>query len=156
MTSDFINSYEGIRLPLVWLAGVANAWDLANMFNVFAFEGTFDGRTFLNKETQALISAPTNDSGELDRILQWPTRWGLGLILGDTPAIYGTPPHPRAIGHAGGGANVVWADPDERLTVAFLCNGMLTRGREWERYRVLGDLIYASLLPRNSSPRETS
>lgn len=146
--SDFINSREGIKLPLPWISGVANAWDLAYIFNILAFEGTFGGHTFLSKETQALISTPTNDSGELDRILRWPVRWGLGMITGDTLSIYGTPPHSRAIGHAGGGANVVWADPDEHLAVAFLCNGMLAGGREWERYRTLGDLIYASLLPR--------
>jgi CubicO group peptidase (beta-lactamase class C family) len=149
MFSDFINSYEGIKMPLSWVAGVANAWDLAYLFNIFAFEGTFGGRTFFSKETQALISVPTNKPGEIDRVLRWPVSWGLGVILGDTPSIYGTPPHPRAIGHAGGGANVVWADPDERLAVAFLCNGMRTGGTDWERYRVIGDLIYASLLPKS-------
>lgn len=149
--SDFINSYEGIKLPLSWVAGVANAWDLAKIFNIFAYEGTFAGRTFFSKETQALISAPTNRENETDVVLRWPVRWGLGVITGDTPDIYGTTPHSRAIGHAGGGASVVWADPDKHLTVAFLCNGMRTGGREWERYRILGDLVYAALLPGGSS-----
>lgn len=152
--SDFVNSYEGIKLPLSWVGGVANAWDLANLFNILALEGAHGGRTFLSKETLTLISMPTNASGEIDRILRWPVSWGLGLILGETPDIYGTPPHPGAVGHAGGGANVVWADPHERLAVAFLCNGMRTGGSEWERYRILGDLVYASLLPLNSLTKE--
>jgi len=145
--SDFLNSYNGVRFPIPAANGIANAWDLAQVFNIFAFEGTFGDRTFLSRETQALISTPTNSPDEMDVVLRWPARWGLGVILGDTPDIYGTPPHPRAIGHAGGGASVVWADPDERLAVAFLCNGMRTGGREWERYRILGDLVYGALLP---------
>lgn len=143
--SDFINSPEGRKLPLPWVAGVANAWDLARVFNILAFDGTFEGHTFLKKETQALITRPTNSPGDMDLVLQWPVRWGLGLITGDTPDVFGTAPHSHAIGHAGGGASVVWADPDKHLAVAFLCNGMRTGGREWERYRILGDLIYASL-----------
>lgn len=143
--SDFINSPEGRGLPLSWVAGVSNAWDLANVFNILAFEGTFKGHTFFRKRTQELISRPTNNPGDMDVVLQWPVRWGLGFITGETPDIYGTGSHPLAIGHAGGGASVVWADPDKRLAVAFLCNGMRTGGREWERYRILGDLIYASL-----------
>jgi len=151
--SNFIDSREGISLPLPWVAGVANAWDLARIFNIFAFEGTFAGRTFMKKQTQALISGPTNSPGDVDLVLQWPVCWGLGVITGDTPDVYGTQLHPGAIGHAGGGASVVWADPSEHLAVAFLCNGMRTGGREWERYRILGDLVYASLLRAPSATR---
>ena len=118
--SHFLDSYEGIRLSLAWVAAVANAWDLAKLFNIFAFEGTFAGHTFFSKETQVLISVPTNASDEMGIYLKWRVRWGLGVITGDIPSIYGTELRPRAIGHAGGGANVAWGDPDEHLAVAFL------------------------------------
>jgi CubicO group peptidase (beta-lactamase class C family) len=152
-TSDFINTYEGIRLPLSWVMGVATARGLAHVMNILAYEGSFGGHTFFSPETQKLASTPTNDPGEIDRRLQSPVRWGLGFILGDTPDMYGTPPHPRVVGHAGGSATVAWADPDKRLAVAFLCNHMVSGvvvdgkrvGGSGERYRRIGDAVYTAL-----------
>jgi CubicO group peptidase (beta-lactamase class C family) len=144
--NEFMNTYDGMKLPLSWASGAATAKDLARLFNVFAFNGSFNGHTIISRETQELISRSTNPSGEMDLILKWPVYWGLGVINGETPSIYGSAKHPHAIGHAGGGANVAWADPDRRLSVAFLCNGMRTGGEEWERYRVLADSIYAAII----------
>ncbi len=144
--SDFLNTYEGIRLPLSWVGGVAKARDLANLMNLLAYEGNLNSSTYFSKETQKLASAPSNEASVVDRRLQWPMRWGLGFILGDTPHIYGTPPHPRAVGHAGGsGAAVAWADPDQRLAVAFLCNRMLGGTHKWERFKRIGDRVYAAM-----------
>jgi CubicO group peptidase (beta-lactamase class C family) len=144
--NDFMNTYDGMKLPLCWVSGAATARDLARLFNIFAFNGSYGGRTIISKETQELISRPTNSPGEMDLILKWPVRWGLGLINGDTPSVYGSGQHSNAIGHAGGGANVAWADPDRKMSVAFLCNGMRTGGEEWERYRILADSIYGVVL----------
>ncbi len=143
--SDFLNSYNGIKLPLSWAGGVATARDLAKLMNLLSYEGTSHSARYFSKETQKIASTPTNRPGEIDRRLLWPVRWGLGFILGDTPHIYGTPPHPRVVGHAGGGASVAWADPEKRLSVAFLCNKMLGGTRSWERYRRIGDSIYAAI-----------
>lgn len=140
-TSDAINSGVAARLPLSWISGMATARDAAKLMNLLAYEGTTQGRTIYSVQSQVISRTPTNAAGEIDQRLRWPVRWGLGYILGDTPGIYGTPPHSVALGHAGGGASVLWADPERRLAVAFLCNGMLAGGREWERYRRLGDAI---------------
>ena len=140
--NDFMNTYDGMKLPLSWVSGAANARDLARLFNIFAGKGSSDGKRIIRSDTQELISRPTNSIDEMDLILKWPVRWGLGLITGDTASVYGAIKHPHTIGHAGGGANVAWADPDKKLSVAFLCNGMRTEGEEWERYRVLADSIY--------------
>jgi CubicO group peptidase (beta-lactamase class C family) len=142
--SDFVNSYAGVRLPLSWVMGVATARDLARLMSVLAFEGTWNGRQYFSKATQAKAAVPANPAGFVDLRLQHPVRWGLGFILGDTPDIYGTPPHPQALGHAGGGASVAWADPERRLAVAFLCNRMLG-AESWERYRRIGNAVYAAL-----------
>jgi CubicO group peptidase (beta-lactamase class C family) len=112
--------------------------------DLLAHDGAVGGRRFLSKESLALASTPTNPEGFVDLRLAHPVRWGLGFILGLTPDVYGTPPHPRAVGHAGGGASVAWADPDRRLAVAFLCNRMLGRG-SWERYQRVGDAVYGAL-----------
>jgi CubicO group peptidase (beta-lactamase class C family) len=126
------------------VGGVATARDLANLMNLLAYEGTWRNRTFFSKHTLELASHPTNPPGVSDLRLQQPIRWGLGFILGDTPNIYGTTPHPRAVGHAGGGAVVAWADPERRLTAAFLCNRMVTRaGPQWSGE--IGDHVYGAL-----------
>ena len=49
----------------------------------------------------------------------------------------------RAVGHAGGSASIAWADPDERLPVAFLCNRMISGSSK--RYRRIGDAVYGAL-----------
>jgi CubicO group peptidase (beta-lactamase class C family) len=143
--SDFINTYSGARLPLSWVGGMATAKGLATVMNLLAYEGTLQSRTFFSSETLRLSSVPTNKPGDEDRRLMWPIRWGLGFILGDTPHIYGTPPHPRAVGHAGGGAGVAWADPDKQLSVAFLCNSMLGSNDSMDRYLRIGDQVYAAI-----------
>jgi len=142
--SDFVNMYEGVKLPLSWVMGVATARDLADFMNVLTFEGTFKSHAFFSKESQKAAGTPRNEAEEMDRRLVWPVRWGLGFILGDTPHVYGTPPHPQALGHAGGGAGVAWADPEHKLAVAFLCNRMLGGTRVWERYQKIGDQVYAA------------
>jgi CubicO group peptidase (beta-lactamase class C family) len=142
--SDFLNSKEGIQHEMSWVGCVSTAKDLANFMNIFAHEGTYKGKKFFSKEVQNLVSTPTNKVGEIDEILMTPIRWGLGFMLGDTPYIFGTPPHPGVIGHAGGSATVAWADPENKLAVAFLCNGMKRR-KAVERYRTVGDLVYGAL-----------
>jgi CubicO group peptidase (beta-lactamase class C family) len=144
--NDFMNTYDGMQLPLSWVSGAATARDLALLFNIFAFNGSYNGKAIISREAQELISRPTNSPGEMDLILKWPVRWGLGMINGETPSIYGSDQHADAIGHAGGGANVAWADPARKLSVAFLCNGMRTGGEEWERYRLLADSIYGVII----------
>jgi len=144
LTSDAVNAFA-VRLSLSWVAGVATATALAGLMNLLVDRGTRGGRAYFSEDTFSLASRATNSPNETDRRLMRPIRWGLGFILGDTPDIYGTAPHAGVVGHAGGGASVAWADPEKRLAVAFLCNGMLTGGREWERYRRIGDVIYGFL-----------
>jgi CubicO group peptidase (beta-lactamase class C family) len=142
--SDFLNSKEGIQHEMSWVGCVSTAKDLANFMNIFVYQGTYKGKTFFSKEVQERVSTPTTKAGEIDDILMTPIQWGLGFELGDTPYIYGTPPHPGAMGHGGGSATVAWADPENKLAVAFLCNGMKRR-KAVERYRTIGDLVYGAL-----------
>ncbi|MFC1645756.1 serine hydrolase [Candidatus Omnitrophota bacterium] len=142
--SDFLNSRKGIQNEMSWVGCVSTAKDLANFMNIFVYEGTYKGKKFFSKEVQKRASTPTNKAGEVDEILMKPMRWGLGFVLGDTKDFYGSTPRPRVIGHAGGGANVAWADPKNKLAVVFLCNGMKNR-KAMERYRRIGDGVYGAL-----------
>jgi CubicO group peptidase (beta-lactamase class C family) len=143
--SDFLNTPEGMGLPLAWVGGVATAHDLACLMNILAYEGTFASQRFFSRQTQDKASKPLNSPGTIDRRLQLPIRWGLGFMLGTTPRIYGDRLSPRVVGHAGGSACIAWADPDERLSVAFLSNQMMDMNTAWERYRMIGNKVYECL-----------
>lgn len=143
--SDFINAYDGVRLPISSVMGVATARALASLMSMIALGGSAAGVRVVQPSTLATAAAPTNAAGYVDLRLAHPIRWGLGFILGDTPDIYGSRPRPRRVGHAGGGANVAWADPDSGTAVAFLCNRMLGRDASWARCRIIADAIDAAL-----------
>lgn len=140
--SDFLNTPEGMSLPLAWVGGVATAGDLACLMNVLAYEGTFASRTFFNQQTQEKATRPQNPPEINDRRLTLPIRWGLGFMLGTTPRIYGDRLNPRVVGHAGGSACIAWADPDQRLSVAFLSNKMAGMNVAFDRYREIGNKVY--------------
>jgi len=142
--SDFLNSKKGIRHEMSWVGCVSTAKDLADFMNIFVYEGRYKGKRFFSKEVQVRVSAQTNRVGEVDQILMKPLPWGLGFMLGNTKDLYGTTPRPGVIGHTGGSTNVAWADPKNKLAVAFLCNGMKNR-KAMERYRRIGDGVYGAL-----------
>jgi CubicO group peptidase (beta-lactamase class C family) len=143
--SDFVNSYDGVRLPISSAMGVSTARSLASLLSMAVLKDANAGYRILQQETLAAASVPTNAAGYRDLRLEYPIRWGLGFILGSTPAIYGTPLRPRRLGHAGGGSNVAWVDPDSAVAVAFLCNRMLGRDESWERCRRVSDAVDAAL-----------
>lgn len=143
--SDVLNTPDGIGLPLSWVSGVTTARQLGRLMCVLAYEGSFEGHQYFKPETQALMTRPTNAEGEMDQRLGAPVRWGLGFLLGAERSSFTTKPHARAVGHSGGGASVAWADPDQRLAVAFLCNRMLGRA-SGKRNRAIGDAIYDALV----------
>ena len=144
--SDFLNSPEGMSLPMAWVSGIATARDLANLMNVLAYEGTFAGHTFFKKDTQALATQPQNEPDAVDRRLQGKIRWGLGFMLGSTPKMCGDMPRPRNVGHAGGSATIAWADPEKRLTLAFLSNRMIDMRTAFDRYRRIANKVYESII----------
>lgn len=143
--SNFINTQEGTTRGKSRVSCIARAGDLAKLMDLLAFEGTLAGRTYFGPEDQSAATRPSNEPGTTDLRLARTIRWGRGFILGDTPDVYGSESRPRVVGHAGGGACVAWADPDEKLSVVFLCNGMIGGDGAWDRYRRIADLVYAAL-----------
>ncbi|MCP5432459.1 MAG: beta-lactamase family protein [Alphaproteobacteria bacterium] len=142
--SDFLNTPQGIGLPLSWVGGMTTAPELAKVMSMLAFDGTVDGRRYIEAATLDKACVPTNPPDYVDQRLNFPVRWGLGFILGLTPEMFGAVPRPRAFGHAGGGAPYAFADRDARIGVAFLCNYMV--GREsWTRYQRVSDAVYGAL-----------
>lgn len=143
--SDFLNTPEGMGLPLAWVGGVSTARDLAYLMNILAYEGTFASRTFFTGKTQEKATHPQNPPEVNDRRLTLPVRWGLGFMVGTTPRIYGDRPNPRVVGHAGGSACIAWADPDLKLTVAFLSNRMTGLNIAFDRFGEIANRVHACL-----------
>jgi CubicO group peptidase (beta-lactamase class C family) len=143
--SDFLNTREGIALPLSWVGGVSDAASLGRLLSILAGRGTLESRTYFSAETQALFSARTNPPGRVDLRLLSEISWGLGFMRGDSVNLYTTGPRPGVIGHAGGGATFAWADPDRNLAVAFLTNKMVRGGTSFDRSSRIGDAVYAAL-----------
>lgn len=140
----FFNSQEIMRQCLAWGSGAARARDVARLMNVYAFEGGYGGKKFFSKETFNRAVTPTNQPEDVDRILRRKVRWGLGLHVGVTEgtpqapgSLFGKTAGPRACGHMGGNSALVWADPDLRLSVAFISTG----AKGLANYEPLSDLI---------------
>lgn len=69
--------------------------------------------------------------------------WGLGVaVLGET---YGPCCSPRTFGHTGLSTSLLLADPDRRLVIAVIRNGMPTRPVSEERHRALVAAVYDDL-----------
>ena len=143
--SDLLNSPEGMGLPLAWVGGVATAGDLACLMNILAYEGNFRGKKYFTRETQNKVSQPQNTPDTTDQRLTLPIRWGIGFMVGTTPRIFGDRQNPRVVGHAGGSASITWADPDKKLSVAFLTNKMSGMNIAFERYRLIANKVYECL-----------
>jgi CubicO group peptidase (beta-lactamase class C family) len=77
-----------------------------------------------------------------DRVLQRPSRFGLGFQLTQPERPLG--PNLRPFGHFGAGGSLGCADPDARVAFAYVTNQLDHRWRN-PRNRALLDAVYASL-----------
>jgi CubicO group peptidase (beta-lactamase class C family) len=118
-----------------------NARGVARLFGALARGGDIDGFRVLSAAT--IDRANTIEADGEDLVLGRPTRFGLGFQL-TMPGIRPLGPNPKAFGHYGASALIGFADPDEQLGFAYLCN---QGGRSWRDPRniALIDATYASL-----------
>jgi len=78
--------------------------------------GVLDGERFLSAET--LRRATEIQTTRPDIVVGFPMRWRLGYhVAATTRGII-----PNGFGHFGFGGSGAWADPDNDLAVAFVCN----------------------------------
>jgi CubicO group peptidase (beta-lactamase class C family) len=119
----------------------SNARSLARIFGALASGGEVDGVRLLQADTIER-AAQVEADGE-DAVLGRPTRFGLGFQL-TMSEIRPMGPNPGAFGHYGAGAVVAFADPQERIGLAFVCN---QAGRAWRDPRniALIDAVYEAL-----------
>lgn len=119
--------------------------------------------TFLCRLYQALLAPPENwlaartlaecvarqRSGKHDRTFLATVDFGLGFVLntpqpGGRPMPYGYGAHasPRAFGHSGNQSSCAFADPDRRLAVAWVTDGMPGEPLHQRRQHALNTAVY--------------
>jgi CubicO group peptidase (beta-lactamase class C family) len=109
-------SSEVLDAAIPAVNGCFTARSLARMYAALAGGGVLDGMRFLSAET--LRRATEIQTTGLDMVVGFPMRWRLGYHLAATTRGV----IPNGFGHFGFGGSGAWADPDNDLAVAFVCN----------------------------------
>ena len=98
--------------------GHATADSLARLAAVLACDGVLDGRQVLEPGVAADV-ARQRIRGE-DLVLPFDLAWGAGVLRNDPVMIYG--PGAHTVGHSGWGGSCLMADPERRLSAAYVMN----------------------------------
>jgi CubicO group peptidase (beta-lactamase class C family) len=112
----FYASTDILDGPIPAVNGCFTARSLARMYAALAGGGVLDGERFLTVET--LRRATEIQRTGIDIVVGFPMKWRLGYHLAATSQGI----IPNGFGHFGYGGSGAWADPDNDLAVAFVCN----------------------------------
>jgi len=132
--------------PIVSFGGIGSASALAKFYSMLANGGKLDGHTFFSNETIAWMTTELADG--VDRVFQIPTAFSAGFMkdparaqgtavssppnkkngrIGNRPSLvtgrlFG--PSTNAFGHPGAGGSNAFADPENRISFAYVMNQM--------------------------------
>jgi CubicO group peptidase (beta-lactamase class C family) len=121
--------------------GHATAAALARLMAVLACDGEVDGHEIL-PPGMALEAAAQRIQGP-DQVLPFTLSWGAGFLRNQGLGIYG--PSTHAFGHSGHGGSCAAADPERRLSFAYVMNRQSAYLIGDPRSRRLIDALYACL-----------
>ena len=104
--------------------------------------GGGDRRRATSSTRRRCAAAVAEHSNGLDRVLQRPSRFGLGFQLTQPERPLG--PNPGAFGHFGTGGSLGFCDPEAGVAFGYVMNDL---GPRWQnpRNRALIEAVYASL-----------
>ena len=122
------------RAGLPAAGGIGSARALASVYAVLARGGSDRGVKLVTADGLAQVTTPTNRADEIDGVIGFPIRWGLGFHVGT----HGRGSSLATFGHAGMGGQIGFADPDRELAFAFTTNGELDPDFLRWRYRLQG------------------
>ena len=109
--------------PIVSFGGIGSASALAKFYSMLANGGRLDGQTFFSEETITWMTTTLSDG--MDRVFQIPTAFSAGFMKDPRNAgrrLFGTAPN--AFGHPGAGGSHAFADPENRMSFAYVMNQM--------------------------------
>jgi len=143
-----LNSISGMNAPairaqpIVSFGGIGSASALAKFYSILASGGKLDGQTFFSDETIAWMTTTLTDGK--DRVFQIPTAFSAGFMKDPRNAVrrmFG--PSPNAFGHPGAGGSYAFADPENRISFAYVMNQMEQSLLPNEKSLRLVDEVYA-------------
>jgi CubicO group peptidase (beta-lactamase class C family) len=126
---------------IVSFGGIGSASALAKFYSMLANEGKLDGQTFFAEETMAWMTITLAD--DLDRVFQVPTAFSAGFMKDPrnaTRKLFGA--SPNAFGHPGAGGSHAFADPENRISFAYVMNQLEQSLLPNEKSLRLADAIY--------------
>jgi CubicO group peptidase (beta-lactamase class C family) len=122
-----LNTHEARSASLPGFGGIGTARALGKFYAMLAVGGTLDGRTYFKPSVIEWMKSPLVQ-GE-DRVLLTETAFSAGFMLDPvSPAgdklrsIFG--PSRSAFGHPGAGGSHAFADPENRISFAYVMNQM--------------------------------
>jgi CubicO group peptidase (beta-lactamase class C family) len=110
-------------LPIVSFGGIGSASSLAKFYAMPANGGELDGRRFFSETTLAWMKTTLID--RIDRVFQIPTAFSAGFMKDSKQAkrhIFGR--SPSSFGHPGAGGSHAFADPENKISFAYVMNQM--------------------------------
>ena len=141
LAPETANHTEWRRAEIPAANGHGNARSVARVMAALACGGALGGVRVLGEG--ALARATREECQGQDLVLGVPMRWGLGFMLAsDTLPLS---PTRRAFGHGGWGGSLGIADPDARLSWAYVMNKMSAGTLGDTRAFRLAQALYAGL-----------
>lgn len=104
------------RMEIPSANGHATALALARLMAVVAGDGSLDGRVVISPATLATLAAERVRGP--DKVLPFDLIWAAGPMRNS--GTNGLGPGPQALGHYGWGGSMAMADPERRLSVAYV------------------------------------
>jgi CubicO group peptidase (beta-lactamase class C family) len=130
--------------PIVSFGGIGTASAVAKFYSILANGGKLNGQTFFSEKTIKWMTTTLADG--MDRVFQIPTAFSAGLMKDAREIarkIFG--PSPTSFGHPGAGGSHAFADPENRISFAYVMNQMEQSLLPNEKSLRLVDAIYDRL-----------
>ncbi|MET0544890.1 MAG: serine hydrolase domain-containing protein, partial [Caulobacterales bacterium] len=120
--------------------GHGTAAAVAKLYSIYANGGRIGGKQFISPGAYEALTRTRIEGPEL--VLPYDIHWAAGIMRNNALKVG---PNPDALGHGGRGGSVGMADPDRRMSAAYVMNKMspaLVGDARWER---LVAALYACL-----------
>jgi CubicO group peptidase (beta-lactamase class C family) len=136
-----MNKPENRAREFVSFGGIGSASALAKFYAMLANAGEMNGRKFFTSDTIRLMKTTVSDG--LDRVFEIPTAFSAGLMKDAADAERKrSGPSSNAFGHPGAGGSHAFADPDNKISFAYVMNQMEQSVLPTEKSLRLVDAIY--------------
>jgi CubicO group peptidase (beta-lactamase class C family) len=142
-----MNKPEIRAQPIVSFSGIGSASSLAKFYAMLANNGRMDDRQFFSEKTIAWMTTTLTDG--IDRVFQIPTAFSAGFMKDSRKSarkIFGGstkgPVRLGPFGHPGAGGSHAFADPENRISFAYVMNQMEQSVLPNEKSLRLVDAIY--------------